>query len=200
MTRLMKSLLLMGVVGMGVLAMGARAARADIIPHLISMTPDGPNFRWTYEVDLTNDERVDPTKNTAFFTIYDFAGLVPGTNMQPANWAFSSALVGPTPPKTLPNDDPSIPNLTWSYTGAAVIGPGPMNLGDFSADSIYSTKTSVDFTALATKNSVDDEDGKSIQNVGSVAAPFVPEPCTMALLGLGVAPLVGGLRRRSRKS
>jgi hypothetical protein len=200
MTRLMKTLLLTGVVGAGLLAMGTGAARADIIPHLVSVTPDGPNFRWTYEADLTNNERLDLTKNVAFFTIYDFAGLVPGTNMQPMDWAFSSALVGVTPPKILPTDDPAIPNLTWTYTGSAVIGPGPLNLGDFSADSIYSAKTSVDFASLATKNTVDDKDGTSVQNDGSVSAPFVPEPGTMMILGLGIAPMIGALRRRGRMS
>jgi hypothetical protein len=199
MNRLMKSLLLTGTVGTVLLAMGTGAARADIIPHLVSVTPDGPNFRWTYEADLTNDERLDLTKNVAFFTIYDFVGLVPGTNMQPMNWMFSSALTGITPPKTLPTDDPAIPNLTWTYTGP-IVGPGPLDLGDFSADSIYSAKTSVDFASLATKNTIDDKDGTSVQNDGSVSAPVVPEPCTMALLGFGAAPLVGGLRRRSRRA
>src|SRR6266849_3357610 len=141
MTRLFKNVLLAGTVGMSLVALGG-AAHADIIPHLISVTPDGPNFRWTYEADLTNDERLDLTKNPAFFTIYDFAGLVPGTNMQPVDWTFSSALLGVTPPKTVPDDNAGVPNLTWTYTGG-IVGPGPLLLGDFSADSIYRAETEV---------------------------------------------------------
>src|SRR5579885_3211044 len=117
--------------GMALLTAGAGRVRADIIPELSTVTPSGSNFTWTYDAQLTNDETLQ-TNN--FFTIYDFNGLVGGTNFQPANWTFSSALVGKTPSLVTPTDNPKIPNLTWTYSGPT-LGPGPLDLGLFGADS-----------------------------------------------------------------
>src|SRR5215467_4991710 len=95
--------------GCAILLGSGGLARADIIPQLSTVTPSGSNFTWTYSASLTNDETL---QNGNFFTIYDFAGFVSGTNFQPANWVFSSAMTGKTPAKVTPTDDPNIPNLT----------------------------------------------------------------------------------------
>src|SRR2546421_13119637 len=92
------------------------SARADIIPTLSSVIGSSPTFTWNYTANVT----VDETINTGdFFTIYDFGAIAPGSNLQPTGWTFSQALLGPTAPLTSPTDNPSILNLTWTYTGSA---------------------------------------------------------------------------------
>ena len=185
--------------GMALIALGAGAARADIIPDINSVTPNGSNFTWTYDVALTNDETL---QSGNFFTIYDFAGYVPGTNFQPANWVFSSAMTGKTPSRVSPIDSPTIPNLTWTYTGSTV-GPGPLDLGLFGADSKYSRQIVGMFAAEAIKYAPGKPgDGKPVDNVGSLAVPTstIPEAGSLTMLLPGLAPLGLALRRRSRRT
>src|SRR2546421_9812081 len=87
-------------------------ARADIIPTLSSVTGSSPNFTWNYSANVTVDETVN---HGDFFTIYDFGSIALGSNIQPAGWTFSQALVGPTAAQTSPIDNPNILNLTWTY-------------------------------------------------------------------------------------
>jgi hypothetical protein len=196
MTRLIKTLLVTGTVGLSMLAMGGGAARADIIPSLVAGSPSGSGpFTYTYDSVLTMDQRL---VSGSFFTIYDFQGFT-GTHSQPVNWSFSSALIGLTPATVIVPDSGSLPNLTWTYTGPNTVA-GPMDLGLFTADSTLNQTILGRFSGEGIK--VDDsqpDNGTLLDNDGFVAVPFVPEPCTMALLGLGMAPLVGGLRRRGRK-
>src|SRR6266478_2825211 len=95
-------------------------------PTLSSITPSGSDFTWNYSANVTVDQRVE---HDDFFTIYDFGNFVAGSNTQPAGWAFSSALLGRTPPLVLPHDDPGILNLTWTYIGKnPIIGPAPLGI------------------------------------------------------------------------
>ncbi len=59
-------------------------------------------FQYTYDVILTNQEKLDISRNPAFYAIYDFHGLVPGSETQPAGWSASSANLGLTPSLTNP--------------------------------------------------------------------------------------------------
>src|SRR5438445_7290823 len=111
--------LLAGLAVVGGLCLAVAPARAGLIPTLVTVFPnqDG-TFRWTYAVTVTSDVNV----NTGdYFTIYDFAGGIPGSDTAPANWALSIQNLGPTPSQTNPNDDPNIPNYSWGYTGATPI-------------------------------------------------------------------------------
>jgi len=151
MTRLFKTLMLTGTVGMGLLSMGVNPARADIVPTLTSISDLGNGtFRWSYDAELNPHQNV---LNGDFFTIYDFAGLVPGSALGQPNWLFSSANTGVTPSGLLPLvnipggiPDSGIPNLTWTYTGSTPI-PGAADLGAFSAISKYSQITTSAFAA-----------------------------------------------------
>src|SRR2546425_8928523 len=128
MTRLYKTLLLTGTVGIGLLAIGTSPARADIIPSLDSVTPSlviPGDFLWSYHADLHESQRLDASLSYSdFFTIYDFAGYVPGSATAPAGWIVSSSNVGLTPSGANPfppADDPGIPNLTWTFNDATII-------------------------------------------------------------------------------
>src|SRR5260221_10415313 len=90
------------------LALGG-PARAGIIPASVTVTPEAGNFRWTYSVVLPTDMKLQAGD---YFTIYDFGGLVPGSNSQPADWTYSSSKSGPIPTGLAPIDNPAIDNLT----------------------------------------------------------------------------------------
>ena len=188
---------------LGLAAFGAMtiAAYADIIPTLSSITQNGNDFTWNYSANVTADQRVETGD---FFTIYDFGNFVSGTNAQPTGWMFSSALLGRTPafltPRdyTLVHDNPSVLNLTWTYTGQnSIIGPD--FLGIFSVTNNTNQLTTGQFASQATHNGGPNDGGK-FPNLGGVSVP-VPEMsallpifsvCSAGLLAL----LPSFLRRR----
>jgi hypothetical protein len=202
MTRLFKSVVLAGTVGMGLLSLSVTPVRADIVPVLgadddaPSPSPSAGGFTWTYDAILHSEQKV---QTGDFFTIYDFFGYT-GVHSEPAGWSLTAANVTTPPPFVFPPDSTGIVNLKWIYTGMAEITT-PMvgqdlDMGDFSAESTTNLATKTDFASQGTSIA----DGTKIGNAGWISGPAVPEPCTLALLGLGGAPLLGSLRRRSRKA
>src|SRR5437899_1350441 len=115
-TKVMRKAFILGLVLIG---SGILIARADIIPTLSSVTGSSPTFTWNYSANVTVDETVNAGN---FFTIYDFSSIMPTTTTQPSGWTFSTALVGQTAALTTPTDDPSMWNLTWTYSGAPISG------------------------------------------------------------------------------
>jgi len=169
-------------------------ARADIIPSFDSIVPNGSNFQFNYTATVTADQRVETGD---FFTIYDFNGLVPNSATMPANWSFSSALIGVTPPRVNPPDDPTILNITFTYTGTMpIVGPAP--LGTFSAVSNFGQSHPGYFAAEGTLNS----NGTKVDNVGVVPVPVpeisafgqILEICALGIVGFAAS----SLRRRNR--
>jgi hypothetical protein len=176
---LMRKLYLVGFFAAAILAL---AARADIIPSITTATDitpaGGGDFSWNYSATLTQDESV---MTHDFFTIYDFAGYVPGGNTQPTGWTFSAALIGITPGKVTPTDNPNLFNLTWTYTGTTQIGP--QSLGIFSAVSNTNLPSSGEFASEATKNS-GDMAGTKIDNIGNVAVPVPEVSALLPMIGV----------------
>lgn len=182
---------------LGVLALVASilAARADIIPTLSSVAPTIGGFTWNYSSNVTVDETIN---HGDFFTIYDFGAFSLGSNTQPAGWTFSSSLLGTTPSRVLPTDNPSILNLTWTYTGTTPI-IGSAALGIFSVVASIDQLRTSDFAAEATRTSGPNA-GSKVDNIGAISVP-VPEMsallpilsvCSAGLLSL----LPSFLRRR----
>lgn len=176
-------------------ALAAAPASAGLLPTQWTVTPESGQYRWTYAIVLPTDSQI---RSGDYFTIYDFAGYVPNSNSQPSNWTFTTQNLGPTPPDVLPQDDPAVPNLSWKYTGPTVT-TGQVGLGNFWAYSQYGESAVSFFTASTHRTS----DGKPDDNITTttvpvpVATPHVPEPMTLALVGLGL-PLAALLRRRAR--
>ncbi|MEZ6139562.1 MAG: PEP-CTERM sorting domain-containing protein [Zavarzinella sp.] len=169
------------------------SVQAGLIPTNVSITPEGSYYRYTYSVNLQSDVTIVPGD---YFTLYDFAGMVDGSATGPDNFAFGSSALGSTPNYLSPNDDASVPNATWTYTGTDPL-VGPESLGQFSLLSIYGNPTYDDFTGQ-THRTVDGILNSNITETSvPVPAPGVPEPTSLLLLA-GAIPL--GLWYRSRKS
>ena len=166
---------------------GAETLQAGLLPVSVSVTPESGKFRWTYAIVLPTDSQL---QSGNYFTIYDFKGFNPGSVVAPTGWSFTTDNVGPTPALVSPADDPTVPNLSFKYTGAT-IDAGQTGLGNFWAVSDYGLKTDSFFTAQTNRTS----DGRVDTNItttnvpvpsGGTAPPGVPEPTTLALAGLGL--------------
>ena len=178
------------ILGMVATCAWAVAARADITPSLKpgSPTAAGADYRFTYTSSVGIDSRAD---DGDYFVIYDFGGFT-GGHTEPAGWDFLAQNSGPVPLGTLPQDDPNIPNLVWTWTGPSIIGESP--LGEFSAVSTFNRLGFDSFAALSTRSTGVDI-GSDISNVGFISVPLVPEPGTVAVLAIGT---IGLMVRRTR--
>jgi hypothetical protein len=179
----------------------ASAATAGLLPTSVTVTHEAGNYRWTYAVVLPTDLQL---QSGDYFTIYDFAGRVPGGELVPDGWTLGIAAIGGGTPDLLnPGDDPAVPNLTWTYTGEASLN-GQIGLGNFWAVSSLGEESGRvgAFTSQTHRTS----DGLGDRNITEtivptgqgVTPPSVPEPTTLALASVGL-PFVVALARRGRR-
>lgn len=183
----------------------ASVANAAITPALDgSPTVDGSDYLWTYQISVDSLEELVAAGSTpcasaascgSFFTIYDFAGYVPGSITAPAGWTAQFSPTGPglTNSTQSPNE-PTFDDLTFVYTGPPVTELGPVNLSGFSAQSTFSTVSLGGTFTYQADNAVGVDAG-----IGSIEIPVAtPEPSMAVPIGLGVIGTV--LRRRKRRA
>jgi hypothetical protein len=172
------------------------SARAGLIPVQVSVTPQGGYYQFTYAIVLPTDAVL---QKGDYFTIYNFAGLVPGSasssgSLTAGDWSFTSSPTGKTPPGVVPTDDPTLPNLTWTYNGP-VQGGNQIGLGNFWALSLYPDTTQSWFTALTgtVYGTPDANITPTSVPVPAAPPPGVPEPSILALAVIAF-PILGAVR------
>jgi hypothetical protein len=188
----------------------AGSLRADLIPFLVSPggVTAGPSgsFLFNYNVVLDSTSKLTNAATSPFvqfFTIYDFFGFT-GFTAAPAGWTFVGD-PGLTPPLAIPVDDPTVPNITFKYTGTGTVA-GPQTFTGFQIGSIASDTRLTSYAGQSTKqtadanNTMQDNVGKTLTPLpggGGVGSP-VPEPMAMSLMGGGLS-LLALLHRRIAK-
>jgi hypothetical protein len=78
----------------GIVLAAPPVARAGLLPVQVTVTPEAGDFRWTYAITLPTDAQLQAGN---YFTIYDFAGFIPGTGVSPDGWTLATSNVGQTP-------------------------------------------------------------------------------------------------------
>src|SRR5262249_4267896 len=154
-------------------------ARAGFVPTLVSVTNNGPNFDYLYQVDVTPGDRSD---TNSFLVLYDFAGLVgspsfvnDGTAFNGGRFSLSTQATGPTPPSTSPTDLAGLLNVVLTNTSlSGFVGPFP-DVARFEVTS--SLPASGAPTSTFGSRAIDALNGGSHNFLGNYQGPMaIPEP------------------------
>ena len=161
----------------GLLGLNAPAANAGFTVVLDNVSGAGP-YTFSYTATIATGDAIVAGD---FFRIYDFYGYVPGSIAAPAGWSVSTALSNPTPPPNVIlslGDDPTIPNLIFTYSGATPI-LGPQTIAGFTAQSDFNFLGQTKNYAGRNTQAGGSSAGQPVDSVGSVRVPGVPEPSAM---------------------
>lgn len=179
------------------LAMAVPAEAAVIT--LENVDPLGDDFLFSYQGTLGPDEGI---LNGSKLVIFDFLGLVDGSIFTgSANLQGSSELLTATPFITSGyTDDPTIPNLVFTYVGPGFQNSGgpfaPFDFHGFGAASRYGQVAFSSFTAFTVKNNPPASENSQLVQVGVAGVPALPEPATWATMLIGFGMAGSAIRRR----
>jgi hypothetical protein len=183
------------------------STQASFVPVLTSPAPGGTSSVFTYSINFsTNGGAAGPIVLTAgdTVTLYDFgsgitnpplAGSIVVTNggTVPLGGLLTSTVqfVGITPSGLTPSDNVAVNNITFTYSGP--------NLTVDSAFTAIITTTGGPYTTRIgqyTSTDTSSTGNGRISQIGNVLVPTpVPEPTSVALMGLGLASGLGFYRR-----
>ena len=179
----------------------ASGAHAAVIPVLMSVTPEGSLFRYTYQGSLAGNQGLTQGSKVVIFDFAGFAGgLQAPTSFTPTT-QLSSGLFAPGQ-----TDDPNLANLVFTWNGSdfqTTGGPFATTQFDgFSALSSFDGRGLDGFASIAVTNN-GAAVGTAALDAGSVDVPIagslatVPEPAAWALMISGFGG-VGAMARRRR--
>jgi hypothetical protein len=204
-----KKITLLGSLAVSVLLFGTQAARATF--SIANVSADSATGEYQYSVSFVPSSAgtVNPGQG---FVIYDFPNLVTSgpddwsltgiTGFGTSNLNLSQQLTGNAISSSLDvlfsidghTDNPSIENLSFAYNGGSGFSePGAGATGTLT---LWTTDLNAGLNTTGGSGAQDTEVGN--QNViNNITTPYVPEPTTLAIMGLTSAALLG---RRARKT
>lgn len=165
-------------------------AAANVVPTFETVSGSGGLFTYTYSVGIDQFQFVQTGDQLC---LADVPGLT-GTATAPTNWTATESTSSACPFNagvTRPNVPGSV---LFTYTGAPTI-PAGTTIGTFTfQDTIGTSSGLIAYGATSFKVS----DSQATANQGEVAGPStVPEPASLAMLGLGLIAVFIPKRRRS---
>jgi hypothetical protein len=192
--------------GLGLLA-AAPAAQADSIDLVFNgaVGPIAGVYTYSYSASVTGTSRVEAGD---YFVIYDFTGLISGTETT-SNGLFTISEpgnVGPIPVGTAPGDNPNLPNVVFTYTGAPFPVGAPTGSNTFLTDVTLQTTVAPDAGAngwFAGKDHLDSDPTAGTNFVVSGNASHIVTPSAVPLPAAawgGLTLLAGLAGKRFRKS